>query len=131
MELKLKEAKGIEADEILKLIIDIFPNAEVKLKPEDRLLIAESNKKTIGFIHFSEKKNAIILQGIGVLPSFRNRGYGNRLLVNGLKIYKKSNKPILLKVNASNFPAIALYEKYGFFVKRNGEILVLERKVEN
>ncbi len=56
------------------------------------------------------------LYRIAVLPMYRNKGIGSRLMENFLTEIK--NKPeiksVFLEVRSKNTPAVALYKKYGF-----------------
>ncbi|MBR5309440.1 MAG: ribosomal protein S18-alanine N-acetyltransferase [Clostridia bacterium] len=55
------------------------------------------------------------VNNIGVLPEYRRRGIGERLL-SALTEYSENNGITLmtLEVRESNIPAIGLYEKHGF-----------------
>jgi RimJ/RimL family protein N-acetyltransferase len=53
--------------------------------------------------------------GIGVVPSWRGRGVGSRLIEAALGLAReRCFVRIELEVYADNYPAIALYEKFGF-----------------
>lgn len=56
------------------------------------------------------------ITNIGVLPEMRRKGYGSMIL-KSLTDYMKENKLAFLnlEVRESNFPAIALYKKHGFY----------------
>lgn len=55
------------------------------------------------------------INNIGVLPEYRRRGIGEKLLT-ALEDYSVSNNITLLtlEVRCSNAPAVAMYEKHGF-----------------
>jgi RimJ/RimL family protein N-acetyltransferase len=65
--------------------------------------------------------------GMGLLPAYRGRGLGARLLEDTLRgAFASGLTRIELEVYESNRPAIALYERYGFAHegrKRRGRIL--------
>ncbi|WP_324721773.1 GNAT family N-acetyltransferase [Salinimicrobium sp. HB62] len=53
------------------------------------------------------------LRGMAVLPSFRGKDLGTKLLLEGEKLLKKKNQQILLWFNARE-TAIGFYEKHGY-----------------
>jgi len=60
------------------------------------------------------KKGHIV--SIAVLPDYRRRGIGSKLLEQAMEALKDiyGCKEVYLEVRVSNNPAISLYEKYGF-----------------
>lgn len=64
----------------------------------------------IGAAAFGEAE----LYRIGVLPEFRRRGIGKRILTNFIKACPSDTKKIFLEVKETNKSAIALYQSSGF-----------------
>lgn len=77
--------------------------------------IAKSTEKTIGFISFTETRNAILIVALGVLPEYQDLGIGSDLIRRVEKAAKETNK-IQLLVSTSNddLPALAFYQSLGF-----------------
>ncbi|NSY17605.1 GNAT family N-acetyltransferase [Neorhizobium sp. AL 9.2.2] len=58
------------------------------------------------------------LLGMGIIPGFRDRGLGRRLIVNAVEAANRSGiHRVELDVHADNHRAIALYRKVGFQVE--------------
>lgn len=120
-------AEPHEMEDLLDFILDVFPDADVELGDEDRILIAEENGRLMGFAHIIELDDKIILQGLGVEETHRGHGVGSMLLETMCGIYDESDKPIYLKAKVDN-PALDLYLRHGFFIKKFGNVHVLVRK---
>lgn len=128
-----------ELIEVTKLIHSIFPesNAETRIEKEDKVLVADSCGKLVGFIHFSEHietSGSISIYAIGVIPEFRSTGVGSALIKALSAKSGKSGKPIYLKVSPNNESALALYEKEGFVIKKHsksGKSVFLVKLPEN
>jgi ribosomal protein S18 acetylase RimI-like enzyme len=119
-----------ELDGVLELISQIFPDADPDICDEDTFIVAESEGSPIGFAHMIEDGEKVILQGLGVEESLRGYGVGSALIERALNHFSQTDKPIYLKTALSN-PAIELYERFGFRVKKFGMIHVLEKRREN
>ena len=119
-----------EIDSTKRFISKIFPQAMVQVTDDDMVLVAENNGKLIGFAHIIEDDGQILLQGIGVDSSVRGEGVGTMLLDHVIELLKDSPKPVYLKVKALN-PAIHLYARYGFVLKKFGDIHVLVKMPDN
>ncbi len=113
-----------EIDSTKRFIAKIFPAAMVQVTDDDLILVAENDGKMIGFAHVMETQEGIFLQGIGVDKSIRGEGVGSMLLDQVASMLADSPKPIYLKVEALN-PAIHLYSRYGFVLKKFGDIHLL------
>nr|QNO54444.1 hypothetical protein IPKNHHKO_00021 [Methanosarcinales archaeon ANME-1 ERB7] len=120
-------AEPHEMEDLLDFIMDVFPEADVELGDEDRILLAEEDGRLLGFAHIIELDDKIILQGLGVEETHRGQGVGSSLLERMCELYDMSDKPIYLKAKVHN-PAIELYGRYGFFIKKFGHVHVLVRK---
>ncbi|MFH1521319.1 MAG: GNAT family N-acetyltransferase [Candidatus Micrarchaeota archaeon] len=122
----IRTVKPSEMDSAKDFIQSVFPDALVQIGDEDIILVAEYNTKLIGFAHVIEEEERILLQGLGVDQAMRGHGVGSFLLENILDLFGEF-KPIYLKVKITN-PAIDLYSRYGFFLKKFGERLLLVKK---
>lgn len=116
-----------ELDEAKDFIRSIFPQAMVQITDDDTVFIAEMHGRPVGFAHLIDDGEAILLQGIGVDKSVRGQGVGTILLEHVLGGLQDSDRPIFLKVKVMN-PAIDLYQRYGFMLKKFGDVHVLVKK---
>jgi len=129
MNFQIRVVKPEELDTVLDLLARIFPYADPEISEDDIFLLAESCGKLVGFAHVIEDDEGVLLQGIGVEESIRCHGVGSALIEKVLEIFSDSDKTIFLKANMSN-PALELYERFGFKIKRFGSVHILERKRE-
>lgn len=111
-------------DDLQKIEEQCFGAEQWTKKDLIQALTSRSNNLVLGI----KEKNKIVadlvciyaddyaeIATLGVLPSFRNRGYATALLREGLSQLSSQNvKHITLEVNAHNFHAIGLYEQFGF-----------------
>ena len=126
--IRIRYAEYQEFDKVKRLIREIFPSEIVAVNDEDTLLVAEQAGRFVGFAHILEDQQRMVLQGIGVDKSARNQGVGTLIMERISEITRKTTKPVYLKVKMLN-PAITIYEKYGFSLKKFGEVCVLVKKV--
>ena len=95
----------------------------------ETFIVAEEDGKIVGYIMCRIETNFFNLAGSGkkghvisvaVLPEHQHKGIGDALLQEALKnmqaIYHA--KECYLEVRVSNMPAIKLYRKLGFYIKR-------------
>lgn len=116
-----------ELDDAKTFIRSIFPDAMVQITDVDLVFLAEVEGKPVGFAHVIDDGEAVLLQGIGVEKSMRGQGVGTVLLEYVLDGLRDTEKPIYLKVKVMN-PAIDLYSRYGFMLKKFGDVHVLVKK---
>ena len=78
-------------------------------------LVAEVDGRVAGYIGSQTVPPESDVMNVAVHPDFRRQGIAEAL-VNGLwsRLEQAGNTSLTLEVRASNFPAIALYEKLGF-----------------
>ena len=127
MSVTVRLARESEMDHAKTFIRSIFPKAMVRIDEDDMILLAEQHDQMVGFAHIVDKGDKIILQGIGVDPSVRGHGVGSLLLEHALDSLSDCDTPIFLKVKPLN-PAIDLYGRYGFVLKRFSNVHVLVKK---
>ena len=129
-EVKIRVADSEDKEKILELLSEIFPES-AEFYNEDTYFLAERGKEAVGFGHLKEKKERAYLQGIGVKEDERGRGTGTKLIEYMLDYCdRKGFQKITLKVKAEN-PAVGLYLKKGFLVKKMGKSHVMVRKQPN
>jgi GNAT superfamily N-acetyltransferase len=126
----VRPIKESEMDFAKNFIRSIFPDAMVQITEDDTLLLAEYCGKAVGFAHIIDDGESFIFQGIGVVESMRGAGVGTILLEHVLDSIGNTERPIYLKVKATN-PAVDLYLKYGFFLKRFDDAHVLVKKANS
>jgi ribosomal protein S18 acetylase RimI-like enzyme len=121
---------GKSADEkrIFKLVRRIFPKASPAFSENDFYFIAKAGGRDVGFIHLIKRKGRVLLQGVGVVKSCRERGIGGMLVDKAIEYATGEKMDILLKVRPTNCPALNLYEKKGFSIKKVRDSYILERK---
>lgn len=130
MSINIREMSRDNTIEALKIIRKVFPDSNVHVSYNDIILFAEKNGRQLGFIHFRELNDRVILKGLGVEDNKRGAGIGTRLMRAAIKLFDKKNKPVYLQVMAEN-PAVNLYARYGFVLKQFGEIYTLVKNVNN
>ena len=80
-----------------------------------RVIVAEKEKKVIGYIIFNQILDEAEIYKIVVLKDFRKKQIAFKIFDFLLNELKKSDvKKISLEVRKSNIPAINLYKKCGF-----------------
>lgn len=104
---------------------------EGSLEMGGKLLVAEDaeTRRIIGTSWMTFDGRRIHLHHIGVLPEYRNRGYGKLLTRHSLFFAREKGYQIKLEVRADNKKAIDIYKKLGF--KRLGDYdIFIVRDVE-
>jgi len=125
--INIRIARPSEFDGAKELIQKIFPDAIVQINDEDTVLVAEDQGKIVGFAHVVDGGEMIIVKGLGVAKPVRGHGVGTLLLECLFEVIKDDARPVYLKVRSLN-PAIELYGRYGFFLKRFGQTHVLVKR---
>jgi ribosomal-protein-alanine N-acetyltransferase len=125
---KLRDFRIEDIDQMLELDRLCFP--PMQAFPEEvfyyylyglqsiSLVIQRERGGLVAFIIFSNIKRKVWeLVTIDVHPEVRRMGFGKTLITKGLEsVEQRHPKLIELHVSINNNPAIALYEKYGFFI---------------
>lgn len=127
MRFNVRFADPREVETVMLLVQKIFPNTEIEFGEDDLILVAEDNRVIRGFAHLVEIGDKVILQGLGVDESYRGFGVGSSLLDRICELCDQTGKQIFLKTKVFN-PAVELYGRHGFSVKRFGLVHVLVRK---
>jgi ribosomal-protein-alanine N-acetyltransferase len=82
----------------------------------DTFLVIEEDGVIVGYIiGIIKKKSEGHIVSIAVDPSYRNKGYGTKLMLELIKRFKSNNvKIIKLEVDSKNNIAKKFYEHFGF-----------------
>ena len=85
--------------------------------------IAYENEKVIGFCssYFNpNQEHSGFINTFSILPSYQHRGIGSALFASRVEFLRdKGCKTVNLPVDAKNENALKLYEKFGFYQKKN------------
>lgn len=83
----------------------------------NNILVCEENSEIWGYITYSIIIDEVQIANVAVHPSHRRKGIGKCLLDTLHNKARQDNmSTITLEVRQSNTPAIALYEKCGYYV---------------
>lgn len=115
----IREIDEDEMENVLPIIEEIFPDAEIDVDEFDRIFVAEILDDILGFVHISETPRKIIVQGLGVEEDYRNQGVGSALMERVVDIAEVSDKSIYMMAQGLN-PAVNFYEKFGFYASKFG-----------
>ena len=75
----------------------------------------EFEGQTVGKIHIDYSDNLAFIFGFGILPQFRDKGYGKEALKSALQLIKERNiEKVELDVACKNDTALNLYKSLGF-----------------
>lgn len=80
-----------------------------------KIHVARVNDEPIGTVRVATFPDAVFINGLGVLPEYRGRGFGRSILVqvvNGL--LQENRERIMLEVVTDNRDALSLYQSSGF-----------------
>ena len=79
-------------------------------------LVATDGTQLLGYIGSQSVLNEADMMNVAVSPQYRRRGIAAALVTELVtRLHDEGNYCLTLEVRASNAPAIALYEKLGFF----------------
>lgn len=84
---------------------------ELSTNPFAKYLVYLDSNKVIGYIYYSDIYERCEINQIEVMLDKRNCGIGTMLIK---ELISSVNKGITLEVRIDNYPAIKLYEKFGF-----------------
>ncbi|MFX1526050.1 MAG: GNAT family N-acetyltransferase [Promethearchaeota archaeon] len=143
--IEIKTIKYVDIDELITVSQKIYENSQdvmyLDLNNElkntvatewfniEKIMINNSsilfgNEKIIGFLILRPFKNGVQINSFGLLPDYRKKGLGKKLLLYCLeKVKQEGYKYINLDVALENVPAHKLYSKVGF--KRNFSTIIL------
>lgn len=116
---KMKELtqKVTAVYDILSDVYDVSPWTEEQILSDMQqdsvdYFFVEEDKEIIGFLAIQQLVGELEITNIAIKKAYQGHGLGSQLLANLDQI----DFPIFLEVRASNTPAQALYQKFGFEV---------------
>ncbi|MTI67238.1 MAG: GNAT family N-acetyltransferase [Firmicutes bacterium] len=120
-DLVVRKAKAIDAVKRARILSICF---DMPIKDKENYIkelhdkykefyVAELNNTVIGNLNVSSADN-IVIYGVGILPEYRNQGYGKEFIKRVIDKIFDNDKDIILEVNSKNNTAIKVYEKCGF-----------------
>jgi len=133
-EVIIREAKEEDLPKIIRINLETLPEHYPDYFWRDHLrlwgkafLVAEVDRKIVGYImtrvdrglgyvYWKPFKKLGHVVSIAVLPEFRRRGIGRKLMLEAMRRLKEiyGASEVYLEVRVSNKAAISLYEKLGF-----------------
>lgn len=91
---------------------------EFSENPLNKILVAYDEDKIVGFVDYMITFNSATISQIAVLPNYRKKGLGSKLLEEMEKSFPKEIddvvETITLEVRESNINAISFYKKNGY-----------------
>ena len=91
---------------------------EFNENPLNKILVACDEDKIVGFVDYMITFNSATISQIAVLPNYRKKGLGSKLLEEMEKSFPKEIddvvETITLEVRESNINAISFYKKNGY-----------------
>lgn len=91
---------------------------EFSENPLNKILAAYDEDKIVGFVDYMITFNSATISQIAVLPNYRKKGLGSKLLEEMEKSFPKEIddvvETITLEVRESNINAISFYKKNGY-----------------
>lgn len=79
-------------------------------QPHHRYWLAYAGDQLVGFLAVQDLGQELELLNIAVKTTYQGQGVASQLM----RVLDEFDQPIFLEVRASNQPAQALYQKYGF-----------------
>ena len=139
-ELRLRKAINKDVKEIARqnaIYFDVDPEKVDLILPEEEanrgiaIYIAEFENAVIGKVHLEVSDGIGGIYGLGVLPEYRNRGYGKEILIKSVELLKaKRMNEIMLQVAVKNKNALSLYKSCGFEVASTMDYYKLSKEVK-
>jgi ribosomal-protein-alanine N-acetyltransferase len=117
----LRRCKEKDLDKVLQIEricfrhpYDYFTFLYFLMRKTDGFYVAEENGRIIGYVISSVRDGKGNIVSIAVLPEFRRKGIGSRLMEESLNFLSKKVDYVELQVGVSNKEAIGLYRRLGF-----------------
>lgn len=115
-----KKTTNKDANEIARQNA-IYFGMEYMIMPEEEesrgmtIFLVENSDGIIGKVHLQLINGLGAIFGLGVLPEYRSKGYGRKIILKSVEMLKKMNaEEIMLQVEAGNSNALNLYKSCGF-----------------
>ena len=114
---------------IYKIVLQLFPKVSPSFSEMDVYFLATKGVEDVGFLHLILDGKRILLQGVGVKEKYRSVGIGGMLVDTAINFSEKTGVDLFLKVKPDNVPALNLYAKKGFSIKKLRDVYILQRKL--
>ena len=150
-EIKIRYYKISELDKLISLtaksyaipykeggLVNSFNENKDKIKKDIErglnILVAEKNGNLIGAVRFAPIDSKLKLGRLAVLPKYRRKGLGSKLVRAVLNIALKENFKIVALDVMEEKELVSFYEKFGFKVKsrkkhQNHHDIFMEKKI--
>ncbi len=120
----LRKATNADANQIAYQNTIYFGHESKVILPEEEekrgmtIYLAQNEDVVIGKVHIEMAGGTGAIFGLGVLPEYRSKGYGRKILLEGIEVIKKMPADrALLQVATENSNALNLYLSCGFVEK--------------
>ncbi len=124
MDLKIRKATEADIKDIKTILSFFFLDTDNVVKNLSEFIVAENDTKTLGCACL-DIGNIVELRSIAVLPSYRNKGVGSKLVDAILERAKELTDVIYLRTTSPVF-----FEKKGFVRLENNEKKVIWKDCE-
>lgn len=123
---KIKELKADIWPENMKhqmclMQFNAFENSLAEKRENVQDLIIKGDSESLGRIILSESEHSVLIEYIGIMPAFQNKGIGKEVMQLIIKDTVRTEKKLTLNVSKTN-PAYYLYKKLGFVVTNKDEL---------
>lgn len=121
MQIQLREMIQSDIDQIMQLERRAHSHPwrvssfEDCLKGRQRCWLAEFQNQLIGYVVVTHGGGDAELLNLAVSPEYQRKGIGQVLLSHAVDLVKDKADMLFLEVRVSNYKAIALYSREGFF----------------
>jgi ribosomal protein S18 acetylase RimI-like enzyme len=109
--MKVEYASASEMDEVIDMEKYLFGTCDLHgTYVVTKVPLSKKREVIVGWVNFRTTRNTVYIDGLGVLPKYRNRGYGKNLLQFAMKLRPTCK----LMVDTTNDRALKLYTNNGF-----------------
>ena len=119
MDIDIRKATQADLKDIKTILSFYYLDTENAEKNLPEFIVAQTNNKIVGCACL-DLGDIVELRSIAVLPSYRNKGVGSKLVYNILKRAQDLTNVVYLRTNSQVF-----FEKKGFKKLQNSEKKVL------
>lgn len=114
-----KDAKEVARQNAIYFGMEYDDTEMIKPEEEERrgmaIFLVENSDGIIGKVHLQLINGLGAIFGLGVLPEYRSKGYGRKIILKSVEMLKKMDaEEIMLQVEAGNSNALNLYKSCGF-----------------
>ena len=93
-------------------------NSPSSLGKGDYWLAVYDGKELIGSLRVEKYQDTYVIREVVVLPEYRGKGIGRRMMEHILAFLKPKDTPIFLYVDPENTVAVKLYTSLGFVLRK-------------